>query len=170
MGKQVLRRGFAATAVLTALGGTALATAGVAGAMPTDEGQCNQEQVHVEVTQEAGGAMGHHADVLHYTAATPDVRCVMQGAPTATVFFDGGGAPLGVPTSQAAGTGDRQVTIDATHSACSYVIIADGDGPGPQVSGLSFALPSGGVDTVTQVAWPAPDLTGDVQFGAVEQA
>ncbi|MBB4686727.1 DUF4232 domain-containing protein [Amycolatopsis jiangsuensis] len=164
-----LRRTLAAAAVLATVGGAAALSATAANAAPSDAPLCTDADVTVTATPAPDHASGHHADILHYTAATPTTHCTVSGAPYDTVFYDGGGAPLGVPSNSADSQNAPQVTIDATHTASSYVVIPNDAEPGPTVASLGLHLPSDASRTAIGVAWPGQDLTTSAHFEVITQ-
>ncbi|GAA3552338.1 hypothetical protein GCM10022222_39940 [Amycolatopsis ultiminotia] len=164
-----VRRALAAAAVFATVGGAAALTASAANAAPAEVPLCTDADVTVTATPAPDHASGHHADILHYSAATPTTNCTLSGAPYGTVFYDGGNAPLGVPSSSDDSAGAPQVTIDATHTASSYVIIPNDTAAGPTVAKLGLHLPSDASRTAIAVGWPGQDLTTSAHFSVITQ-
>ncbi|MGW7532217.1 hypothetical protein [Amycolatopsis sp. NPDC054798] len=165
-----LRRTLAAAAVLAAAGGTAALTATSANASPAETPFCTDADVTVTATPATDHAAGHHADVLHYSAATPTTHCTLSGAPYNTVFYDNANAPLGVPTTSDSSEGAPDVLIDSTHTASSYVVIPTTAEPGPNsVKALEMHLPSDASRTPIGVYWPGNDLTTSAHFSVITQ-
>ncbi|MFD2467111.1 hypothetical protein [Amycolatopsis silviterrae] len=151
-----LRRTLAATAALAIAGGAAALTATAANASPAETPFCTDADVTVTATPATDHAAGHHADVLHYSAATPNTHCTLSGAPYNTVFYDNANAPLGVPT-----------TSDSSEGA---PVIPTTTEPGPNsVKALEMHLPSDASRTPIGVYWPGNDLTTSAHFSVITQ-
>jgi hypothetical protein len=153
-------------AVVLALGIAGVLAGTAAASAPVAPPGCASGDVHLSVTEDPSHAAGHHADIIHYTAANSRVDCIMGGAPAAPVFFNALGQVVAVQTSEQ-GPYAAAVTISARQSAQSLAIIRSGSN-GPQVDSLVFTLPaSNGSD---RVVTDFPDnITGPVQFGVLTQ-
>jgi hypothetical protein len=165
--RALARGGAAAVLALGIAGGAAEALAGPAAASaPAAPPGCASGDVHLRVTKDPSHAAGHHADIIHYTAANSRVDCIMGGAPAAPVFFNALGQVVAVQTTEQ-GPYAAPVTISARQSAQSLAIIRNGS-HGPQVDSLVFTLPaSNGSDRVV-TDFPN-NVTGPVQFGLITQ-
>lgn len=128
--------------------------------MPTNYGPCNAGDLHVQVVKSADHAAGHEAFAVHYTAASAATHCQLAGAPTDAVFFTQAGDPAGgLSAADQPGTADP-VTIDATHSAVSYIVEPSAGQQNP-VGAVGFMLPSGGPAAHVKVPWTNAPVAGD---------
>jgi hypothetical protein len=164
--RALTRRGAAAAFALGIAGAASATLAGTAAAStPVAPPGCSSADVHVWVTKDPSNAAGHHADILHYTAANSKVDCIMGGSPAAPTFFNFLGQVVPVQSSEQLYA--APVTISAGQSAQSLAIIRNGS-HGPQVESLVFTLPaSNGSDRVI-TDFPN-NVTGPVHFGPLTQ-
>lgn len=151
-----IRRIAAVAAAAGALAGVSLLSAGTAMANPSDVA-CTAADVNVAVTKDPGGAAGHEAFLISYTASNPHTNCKLQGAPGGVVFTNGG-APISDVSVAPDGGVAQPVNLTASSPAHSYLIQATGDAPHAAVpTSVEFGLPSPaeGQDTHEIAAWPA---------------
>ncbi|MEU6130711.1 DUF4232 domain-containing protein [Saccharopolyspora sp. NPDC047091] len=164
-----IRRIAAAAAVTGAVAGISVLSAGAATANPSDAA-CTAADVDVMVVKEQGGAAGHEAFRVDYTAANPNVNCKLQGGPRGVVFTENGAPIQGVevvPENSAA----QPVNLTATSPAHSYLIQATAAAPHAEVpTGVEFSLPSATEDGRVATDWPGGEqLKGVLQATPVAQ-
>jgi hypothetical protein len=165
----VIRRTVAAAAVLAAVGG-ATALAAVPADASTGPPLCKDSDVRVGASPAPDSPSGHRAVVLYYSAANAATSCTLSGAPYGEAFYDRSGAPLGIGGTTAKGGVPEQVTIDATHTAGSYVLVPDVPAPeSAPATALRFHLPSDASSVPVGVAWPAGGVSGTPQFTDITQ-
>ncbi|WP_243790900.1 DUF4232 domain-containing protein [Saccharopolyspora gloriosae] len=159
-----IRRAAAIAATVGAVAGASLLSAGSALANPSDVA-CGAADVNVAVTKEQGGAAGHEAFLISYTAANPQTNCKLQGAPGGVVFTAADGPISDVSVAPDGGVAEP-VNLTASSPAHSYLIQATGDAPHAAVPGsveLDLPSPAEGQDTREVAAWPANEpIKGDV--------
>lgn len=175
MSGSIARRTIAAAAACTAAvamaGGAATAASASTPSAAGDGPQlCKDLDVNVTATKAPDSPSGHHAVILHYTAADADTHCTLSGAPYDMTFYNNAGVPLDVRSEITEGGKPERVTIDAQHSASSAVLIPNGPNSGPEsVATLGLHLPSDASNTQVGTDWPDSDLSGTPQFTNITQ-
>lgn len=153
-----IRRAAAIAAAAGAVAGVSLLSAGTAMANPSDVA-CSAADVNVAVTKDPGGAAGHEAFLISYTAAGPHTNCKLQGAPGGMVFTAAGNPITDVSVAPDGGVA-APVNLTAASPAHSYLIQATGDAPHAAVpTSVEFGLPAPaeGQDSHEVAAWPADE-------------
>jgi hypothetical protein len=164
---KTIRRAVAVAATAVAVGGAAaLAAVPAEASTPL----CKDGDVRVGASATPDAPSGHRAMTLYYTAADAGVDCTLSGAPYGVTFYDRSGAPLDVRSTVAKGETPRQVTIDETHTATSFVLLSSIPDPSAvPATALRFHLPSDASSVPVGVSWPGTDVSGTPQVTDIYQ-